>query len=82
MGETDPLEPGHIPGQNPNTPERLQGEMKAGTGRVSNSTARVVSLVAIPLAVVLALIMIYATMTADPGSRPEGDSNQVRQAND
>lgn len=23
----DPLEPGHIPGQNPNTPERLQGEM-------------------------------------------------------
>jgi hypothetical protein len=29
----DPLEPAHIPGQNPNTPERLQGEMTTGPRR-------------------------------------------------
>jgi hypothetical protein len=76
MGKTDPLEPGHIPGQNPNTPERLQGEMKVGADKVSNRTARVVSLIAIPLALALALIAIYSTMSADPGSRPEGDPAQ------
>ena len=33
MADVDPLKPGHIEGQNPNTPERLQGEMKVGSGR-------------------------------------------------
>jgi hypothetical protein len=76
MAKTDPLEPGHIPGQNPNTPERLQGEMMVGVGRVSNTKARVVSLIAIPLAVAVALFVIYSTMMVDPGTRPEGDPKQ------
>ena len=41
--------------------------------RVSNSTARLVSVIAIPLAVITALVMIYLTMFADPGSRPAND---------
>lgn len=44
MGTTDPLEPADIPGQNPNTPERLQGEMKIG------STRRPALLIAVALA--------------------------------
>jgi hypothetical protein len=68
--ETDPLKPGHIRGQNPNTPERLQGEMKVGAG---SQTPRLLATIGIPLAVLLALIAIYTTMNADPGSRPAND---------
>lgn len=41
MADVDPLKPGHIKGQNPNTPERLQGEMKVDAGRTPNSKARI-----------------------------------------
>ena len=41
--------------------------------RVPNTTARLVSVIAIPLAVIAALVMIYLTMFADPGSRPAND---------
>jgi hypothetical protein len=73
---TDPLEPGHIPGQNPNTPERLQGGMEVSSGRVSNSTARAIAIIAIPLAVIIAVILIYGSMLIDPGARPEGSPTQ------
>lgn len=76
MAKTDPLEPGHISGQNPNTPERLQGEMEVDEGRVPNATARVVSWIAIPLAFIVALVAIYSTMSVDPGSRPQGEPQQ------
>ncbi len=48
MAEVDPLKPGKIAGQNPNTPERLQGEMNVDADRVPNSTARLYPLVVIP----------------------------------
>ena len=41
--------------------------------RVSSSTARLVSIIAIPLAAIAALVTIYLTMFADPGSRPAND---------
>ena len=41
--------------------------------RAPSSTARLVSIIAIPLAVIAALITIYLTMFADPGSRPAND---------
>ena len=41
--------------------------------RVSSSTARLVSIIAIPLATIAALVTIYLTMFADPGSRPAND---------
>lgn len=79
MAEVDPLKPGKIAGQNPNTPERLQGEMNVDADRVPNSTARLVSLVVIPAAIILAVIVVYFTMLADPGARPEGDQQQKTQ---
>ena len=78
MAEVDPLKPGKIAGQNPNTPERLQGEMKVDADRVPNSTARLVSLVVIPLAVIGAILVIYFTMLADPGARPEGPQQKTQ----
>lgn len=80
MADTDPLKPGNIPGQNPNTPERLQGAMKIDADGVSNSSVRVVSLIIIPLAVIVALLVIYSTMAADQGTRPEGNPAQNTQA--
>lgn len=44
-----------------------------GDNRVPNTTARSWSIVAIPLAVIAALVTIYLTMFADPGSRPTND---------
>ena len=41
--------------------------------RVASSTARLVSIIAIPLALIAALVSIYLTMFADPGSRPVND---------
>lgn len=79
MANPDPLEPGHIPGQNPNTPERLQGEMKVDADRVPNSTARLIAIIAIPLALIIAAVVVYATMAIDPGARPEGDPQQQTQ---
>jgi hypothetical protein len=73
MADVDPLKPGHIEGQNPNTPERLQGEMKVDAGRTPNSKALIASIVLIPLALLFAGLVIYSTMVVDPGSRPAND---------
>ena len=79
MADVDPLKPGHIKGQNPNTPERLQGEMKVDAGRTPNSKARIASIVLIPLALLFAGLVIYSTMVVDPGSRPVNDPQRQEQ---
>lgn len=56
MGTTDPLEPGHIKGQNPNTPERLQGEMKIGSG---SRTYLALALVMMLLGIGMAFLALY-----------------------
>jgi hypothetical protein len=74
MPTVDPLEPGQIPGQNPNTPKRLQGEMKIGAGR---SHAWYAAMIGIPLAVIIAFAAL--TMEVDPGSRPPtGTKDRVK----
>ena len=50
--------------------------------RVPNSTARSWSIVAIPLAVIAALVAIYFTMVADPGSRPADDPKRKNLSGD
>jgi hypothetical protein len=67
MPPVDPLEPGHIPGQNPNTPERLQGEMEVGATR---SHAWYLAVIGVPLALIIAVAAIYLTMEVDPRTRP------------
>lgn len=62
----DPTEPGHIPGQNPNTPERLQGEMKIG----ERGFPWLIGL-GIAAAVISALFLIYGSIAVDPGAKPE-----------
>lgn len=69
----DPLKPGHIPGQNPNTPERLQGEMKVG----ERGFPWLIGL-GIAAAVLVAVIVIYGTMAADPGTRPDMPAQENR----
>ena len=56
MSKTDPLEPGHIHGQNPNTPERLQGEMQVG------GTSRLPLYAAVVAAVFLAAAAVVAAI--------------------
>ena len=51
----------------------LAPDHSGDNNRVANSTARWVSIIAIPLAVIVALVTIYLTMFADPGSRPSND---------
>lgn len=61
----DPNEAGHIPGQNPNTPERLQGEMKVG----ERGSPWLIG-IGIAIAVLVAMVLIYGSMAIDPGARP------------
>ena len=79
MADVDPLKPGQIKGQNPNTPERLQGEMKVDAGRMPNRTARIASIILVPLALIIAWLVIYSTMVVDPGSRPVNDPQRQEQ---
>ena len=72
MADVDPLKPGQIKGQNPNTPE-------LDAGRMPNRMARIVSIILIPLALIIAWLVIYSTMVVDPGSRPVNDPQRQEQ---
>lgn len=79
MSKTDPLKPAHIPGQNPNTPERLQGEMRTDADHPGNHRVFLFALLGIPAALAVALTLIYATMSADPAAKPNADPPQATQ---
>jgi hypothetical protein len=63
----DPLEPGHIPGQNPNTPERLHGDMKVGSGR-SGSLYVIIAALLAALGVAAVLMFGSAAVDAPPST--------------
>lgn len=51
----DPLKPGHIYGQNPNTPERLQGEMNIG-----RRSGRLYAIAAAMLVLGIGMLLLFA----------------------
>jgi hypothetical protein len=59
MPKIDPLEPGNIEGQNPNTPERLQGEMAPGSDSHSYRTWLAAAAI---LATGLAMLILFASL--------------------
>lgn len=72
---TDPLEPGHIPGQNPSTPERLPAHTKFQARREYSAGILYVA-VAIALMLGLALILAKGSRAAD-SSTPTSDVMQT-----
>jgi hypothetical protein len=67
----DPLEPAHIPGQNPNTPERLQGEMTTASRRSGWLV------ILIPFVVVIALLAAFVGMRGvNPENVPHSSSEK------
>lgn len=70
----DPLEPGHITGQNPETPERLQGEMKIG--RPSGSFYAIVA--AILFALSIGAFLMFGSAATQEGQREKPGLSQSR----
>jgi|SwirhisoilCB1_FD_contig_91_746386_length_609_multi_2_in_0_out_0_2 hypothetical protein len=69
----DPLEPAHIPGQNPNTPERLPGS--AGRFRYGSKTGWIAVLIAALLIVGYFAILAGALSTSqEPVPAPSKSS--------
>ena len=72
MMTPDPLEPGHIPGQNPNTPERLPGHTQR-TGR--HGSRQVLIMVAVIAATVAAVAVAIGLATRESGDNTQPSSN-------
>lgn len=71
----DPLEPGHMTGQNPDTPERLQGKMKIGS-RPSGSFYAIVA--AILFALSIGAFLMFGSAATQEGQREKSDLSQAR----
>lgn len=65
MATPDPLEPGHIPGQNPNTPERLPGHTRRADGHGSRQVLIRVAVIAATVAAVAVGIGLATRETGD-----------------
>lgn len=73
MVDPNPLEPGHIPGQNPNTPERMPGHTSddAGLGR-----PRLFYILA-PIVLIVAALLVYLSLDGvDPRGVPHSEAEQ------
>ena len=71
----DPLEPGHITGQNPETPERLQGEMKIGR-RPSGTFYAIVA--AILFALSTGAFLMFGSAATQEGQREKSGISRFR----
>lgn len=71
---TDPLDPGHIPGQNPSTPERLPAHTRLEARRGYSAG---ILYVAVAIALMLGLALILARGSGAADSTPTSDVMQT-----
>ena len=73
MVNPDPLEPGHSPRQNPNTPERMPGHTSDDDGF---SRPRLFYILAPVVLIVAALLVYFSLDGVDPRSVPHSEAEQ------
>jgi len=74
MPTPDPLDPGHIPGQNPNTPERLPGH----TRYAGEHGSRRVLVAAVVIAAIVAAVVVgigIATWNSSDSAQPSSTAS-------